>query len=344
MIDQTIIALLITLASAIALNWGYLREHQAANALPPLEIRRPLHTARLLLASRRWLAGFGAEMAGWGLFVLALALAPLALVQAASAGGIGILAALVSRFKLARLSASERAGVGLSVAGLALLGVSLAGGAGSGSEASWPSLGLWFAGSAAAAAAVIGAGRRLLGAGAAFGVATGVAFAAGDVATKATVAGDLVLAPVLVACYGAGTMLLQMGFQRGRALVTAGLATLLTNAIPIAAGTTIFHEPLPDGVFGALRILAFATVAISAVFLASRRVGDQPGRRRPKPGKMRERDVRGRAVVNESRAVSLGTQAGALRATAERKRPRAGSAGRPRGVEHQLDGPWRRGR
>jgi hypothetical protein len=276
MIDETVIALLITLASALALNWGYLREHEAANTLPPLSIRRPLRTARLLVASRRWLTGFAAEIIGWGLFVLALALAPLALVQAVSAGGIGILAALVSRFSIARLSAPERAGVGLSVAGLALLGASLAGGAGAGSEASWTNLGLWFAGSAAAAAAAVGPGRALLGASGAFGVATGVAFAAGDVATKATVEGDLLLVPAIVACYGAGTLLLQMGFQRGGALVTAGLATLLTNAIPIAAGMTIFHEPLPDGAFGALRILAFAMVLGSAVLFASRKVEDQP--------------------------------------------------------------------
>ena len=47
-----------------------------------------------------------------------------------------------------------------------------------------------------------------------------------------------------------------MGFQRGDALVTAGLATLLTNMIPIVAGMTIFHEPLPDGALGVLRIAA----------------------------------------------------------------------------------------
>src|SRR5437763_905993 len=126
--------------------------------------------------------------------------------------------------------------------------------------------------------AAIGPGRSLLGAGGAFGVATGIAFAAGDIATKATVGGDVILAPAMIACYAAGTMLLQMGFQRGGALVTAGLATLLTNAIPIAAGMTIFHEPLPGGVFGALRILAFATVVISAVFLASRKAGNQAHR------------------------------------------------------------------
>lgn len=298
MIDQTVIALLITLTSALALNWGYLREHEAANELPPLSIRRPLQTARLLVASRRWLAGFAAETAGWGLFVLALALAPLALVQAVSAGGIGILAALVSRFNPARLPSHERIGVGLSVAGLALLGVSLAGGAGEGREASWASLGLWFAGSAAAGAAALGPARSLLGGAGAFGVATGIAFAAGDIATKATVAGDVMLAPVMIICYGAGTMLLQMGFQRGGALVTAGLATLLTNAIPIAAGMTIFHEPLPEGVFGALRVLAFAAVVIGGVFLARRRVEDQrlrdPQQLRPAGRSRRQEPRRGR--------------------------------------------------
>jgi hypothetical protein len=268
MTDPVGIALLITLVSALALNWGYLREHDAARTLPPLSIRRPWRAVRLLLSSRAWLTGFASEMTGWGLFVLALALAPLALVQAVSAGGIGILAALVTRFRLSRLSGRERLGVGLSIAGLALLGASLAGGADAGSEASWPSLGLWLIGSAGAVAAVIGPGRSVLGAGAAFGAATGVAFAAGDVATKATVAGDVALAPVLVACYGAGTMLLQMGFQRGGALVTAGLATLLTNAIPIVAGTTIFHEPLPGGAYSALRVLAFGTVVLSALLLA----------------------------------------------------------------------------
>jgi hypothetical protein len=282
-------ALLVTLLSALALNWGYLREHDAAQTLPPLSIRRPWLMVRQVLSSRRWLTGFAAEMSGWGLFVLALAMAPLALVQAVAAGGIGILAALVSRLQPARLTRSERLGVGLSILGLAMLGGSLAGGAQAGTEASWTSLWLWLGASALIAIAVIRLGPSVLGAGAAYGIATGVAFAAGDVTTKATVAGDLVLVPVLLACYGAGTMLLQMGFQRGGALVTAGLATLLTNAIPIVAGMTIFHEPLPGGGFGGLRVMAFATVVVSAVLLARKgpdaaRAASQPS---PSPGAVR---------------------------------------------------------
>jgi hypothetical protein len=300
-------ALAITLLSALALNWGYVREHDAARGLPPLSIRRPWQTARLLLGSRAWLTGFAVEMAGWGLFVVALALAPLALVQAVSAGGIGILAALVTRFSPSRLSARERLGVALSIAGLALLGLSLAGGVGAGREASWTSLGLWLIGSAGAAAAVIGLARSRVAAGAAFGAATGIAFAAGDVATKATVAGDIALLPVLVACYGGGTMLLQMGFQRGGALLVAGLATLLTNAIPMVAGATIFHEPLPGGALGVLRVLAFGTVVFSAVLLTrqdSGAVAQNAGRRTGEPSARLARDAedRDRRLVGVGRA------------------------------------------
>jgi hypothetical protein len=50
--------------------------------------------------------------------------------------------------------------------------------------------------------------------------------------------------------------------------VVAGLATLLTNAIPIAAGTIVFDEPVPGGAFGGLRILAFAAVTAGAFLLA----------------------------------------------------------------------------
>ena len=64
--------------------------------------------------------------------------------------------------------------------------------------------------------------------------------------------------------------MLQAGFQRGSALTTAGLATLLTNALPIAAGMVVFREPLPSGWVGAVRIAAFTGVVVGAVLLAAR--------------------------------------------------------------------------
>jgi hypothetical protein len=68
--------------------------------------------------------------------------------------------------------------------------------------------------------------------------------------------------------YTVGTALLQVGYQAGGALTVAGLATLLTNAVPIAAGTIVLDEPVPGGALGGLRLLAFGAVTIGAVLLA----------------------------------------------------------------------------
>jgi hypothetical protein len=68
--------------------------------------------------------------------------------------------------------------------------------------------------------------------------------------------------------YTLGTWLLQLGYQQSSALTVAGIATLLTNALPIAAGTVVLDEPVPSGVFGGLRIFAFAAVTVGAILLA----------------------------------------------------------------------------
>ena len=274
MSTHVVIAVFLTLASACALNWGYLREHSAASRLPPLTFRRPLRSLRLLVGSRGWLTGFFWEAAGFALYVAALALAPLALVQAVAAGGIGVLALLAARVTGDGLDRRERFAVAISIGGLALLGVSLAGGSGHGGSGSWPALVLWLTASAGAAGLAITSGATALRGGAAFGVAAGVLFAAGDIATKAAVSGGdrLGVVPAIIGFYSAGTVVLQMGFQRGRALTTAGIATLGTNAIPIAAAMTLFAEPLPDGPLGIVRVLSFAAVTVGAVALAPRRV------------------------------------------------------------------------
>mgnify|MGYP006272701615 CR=1 FL=1 len=270
------LALALTLVSACALNAGYLIEHSVASQLPALSARRPLHSLRLLLGQRRWLAGFGIEAVGWGLYVVALSLAPLSIVQATAAGGIALLAVMASRFTQVPLTRLERVGVVASVGGLALLGASLAGGHGEGNDPGWAAVLGWLAASGVAAALVTKLLAARIGGGPAFGIATGLLFAAGDVATKMAVEGGSSHLPffaALVLFYALGTAVLQAGFQRGSALVTAGIATLLTNALPIVAGMTLFGEPLPGGWLGAIRILAFAAVIAGAVLLAQKGKG-----------------------------------------------------------------------
>jgi hypothetical protein len=277
---STAVALVLALASTVLVNLAYLREHDAAAALPMLSLRRPLQSARTLLTDRSWLLGFAMETAGFGLYVAALALASLALVQSIAAGGIGLLAYVSARVTGRPLGDRERYGVLLSIVGLVALAVSLAGGSAEGGAGSTFAIVLWLAATAGAAVLVVSLGRVMLGAAVAEGIAGGLFFSLGDVSTKVATQGGirlLFVIPVILG-YTLGTWLLQLGYQRGGALTVAGLATLLTNALPIAAGTIVLDEPVPSGVYGGLRILAFAAVTVGAILLA--RPGPEPSQRR----------------------------------------------------------------
>jgi hypothetical protein len=202
--------------------------------------------------------------------VAALRLAPLSLVQAVSAGGIGLLALLVVKTTRATLTRLEWRGVGIAVAGLALLGASLEGHTSSGRHGATVVVLLWVVGSVAVAGLAAGPLAPRLAGGAGFGIAAGTLYAGGDVATKAAVGGGLAVlfAAAVLACHGLAFVALQLGFQRGGALATAGVSTLFTNALPIAAGMAVFHEGLPAGLLGALRLLAFVGVVAGAALLA----------------------------------------------------------------------------
>jgi hypothetical protein len=278
---QIAIALVITLISACVLNVGYLLEHSVAVKAPRLSLRHPLaslRSLRSLLGNRRWLLGLAAEGVGWLLYIGALALAPLSLVQAAAAGGIGILALMVARVTHVPLSARERIGAGLSVVGLALLGISLVGSHAEGSATGYLWISVWLAASAVAAAGLL-ALSRLIGGGPAWGLSAGILAAAGDVSTKMAVSGsaaNVAFLASLIVFYAVSTVMLQAGFQRGSALTVAGLATLMTNALPITAGMLVFHEPLPGGWVAAARIVAFAAVLGGAFLLSAQTKSPQP--------------------------------------------------------------------
>jgi hypothetical protein len=264
------VGLLLALASAGALNWSYVAQHGQVAQLPPLALRRPIASLRLLFSNLRWLIAFAAGVAGWVLYVSALALAPLSLVQAVSAGGIGVLALLVWKVTGVDLSSREWIGVAIAVGGLVLLAVSLLAQRSVGSHGSLILVAIWMSASVVAAAIAAGPAAPLLAGGAGLGMAAGILYAAGDVGTKAAVGGGrgLVFVPALLACHGLAFTALQFGFQRGSALATAGVATLFTNALPIAAGVVLYHERLPNGLAGVLRALAFAAVVAAAAALA----------------------------------------------------------------------------
>lgn len=278
---QLPIGLALAFVSALVTNLAYALEHDAAAALPPLSPARPLRSAVLLLRDRRWVRAFVAESAGWLLYVFALRLAPLAIVQAVVASGVAVLAFATANGHPARLAVRERWAVVLAIAGLVMLALSLLGVEPSDHRPAVLAIVVWLAACAAGAALlIVMPGRFALAA--SLGLATGLLFADGDISAKLVGYGNwwlLALVP-LIAAYAVGTSVLQSAYQEGDALTAAGTATMVTNVVPILAGFVVFYETLPSGFRAGLQIAAFAALVLSAVLLANKRA-PHPATSRP---------------------------------------------------------------
>jgi hypothetical protein len=262
------IGLALAFASALVTNTAYSFEHDAAAALPPLSPRRPFRTVQFLIDDRRWLKAFGTETAGWLLYVAALRLAPLALVQSVTASGVAVLAFVTARGHPSRLARREQGAVILALAGLVLLGLSIAGG--DATEKRPPVIGIiiWLAACGVGAVLLIVVHTRF-GRAATLGLATGLLFSIGDISAKLIGYGGawLLALVTLIVGYGIGTSVLQSAYQKGDALTAAGTATMVTNAVPIVAGFVLFGETLPHGLRAVAQIAAFACLIASAVAL-----------------------------------------------------------------------------
>ena len=285
------IGLTVAFASALVTNTAYSLEHDAAAALPPLSPRRPFRSAKLLLGDRRWLAAFAAETAGWLMYVAALRLAPLSLVQAVAASGVAVLAFATARGHPSRLARREQAAVVLAVAGLALLALSLVNTAESDRHPHVVGVIIWLAVCGGGAALLIAVPTRFARA-ASLGLAAGLLFADGDISAKLAGYGGwwLVALVTLIVAYATGTSVLQWAYQRGDALTAAGLATMATNAVPIAAGFVLFGEILPHGTRAVLQVAAFACLVASAVALGHQQPpqAGQPASRADRTGERPE--------------------------------------------------------
>jgi drug/metabolite transporter (DMT)-like permease len=280
------IGLTVAFASALVTNTAYSLEHDAAAALPPLSPRRPVESVRLLLGDRRWLLAFGAETAGWLMYVAALRLAPLSLVQAVAASGVAVLAFATARGHPSRLARREQFAVVLSIAGLILLASSLVDTAEADQRPAVIGVVIWLAACGGGAVLLISIPTRF-GRAASLGLAAGLLFADGDISAKLAGYGGIWLAAIgtLIVAYAVGTSVLQWAYQRGDALTAAGMATMATNAVPIAAGFVLFGETLPHGTRAVLQVAAFACLVVSAVALGRQQAPkDRPA------GSARDRD------------------------------------------------------
>src|ERR1044071_3767744 len=119
------IGLLLALVCAFATNLAFLWKHRGAVAAPDIDMRHPLQSGAGLFRSKWWGIGFSVALVAWVLHVVALALAPISLVQAVISGGLVFLAVLADRWFGFNLGRREWLGVALTALGLAFLGLTV---------------------------------------------------------------------------------------------------------------------------------------------------------------------------------------------------------------------------
>jgi hypothetical protein len=270
MLGVLLLGLGLAIASSLGLNAGYLLQHVGGAAAPAVDARRPVATVRALLRSPMWALGMGTNLFGSLLHIGALAVAPLTLVQAFSAGGLALVVPASSRLARSPLHSAEYVAVGVIVAALAVLAISPDATSVAPASAGAPLLFLGLTlGAAMVLAVVRGSGRA-----AALALIAGVLYGASDAATKGftDAAGRGLLGAavspwpvVIVALCAAAFFALQRGLQLGGAATVIVLMTAATNVIAVAAGVVLFSESLgKDPGVASLHLLALLAIAFAS--------------------------------------------------------------------------------
>jgi enterochelin esterase-like enzyme len=233
-------ALLLALVSAVMINLGFLLQHRGLVSQP--QGRTRLGAA---LRSRLWLAGQALGWIGFGAQILAVAIAPLSLVQAFAAGGLAISVPLAAGLFGYRISRGQLLAVLLIAASLACLPVGLSTAHGHLS----PSALVRLVAVALPVAVVIGlAGPSSLRA-----IAAGLFYGIADAAIKASsiewrvhgsgalLSGWTVLA-VLATCGGFATF--QAALRAGSPVSAISLMNALAALVAVGCGVFAFGESL----------------------------------------------------------------------------------------------------
>jgi len=284
-----ILGLGFALVSALGTNLSALFKARGAVAIArPIQVRHPVRSAADLFRSRWFAVGWILALFAWGLHIEALALAPLSTVQAILSGGLVFLAILAERFFGFQLGRRQWAGMALTAAGLAMIGLTATA---EGPQRS--SLAALIAVESAILALGVGLvristrrdvehhGEALL-----LATAAGVLFGVSDVAIKylthahGPVFGLLspwtltALVSFVISFYASARSL-----QIGQAVEVIAITSVAANLSAILGGILVFVEPIGSGAVGIIiRLLAFCLVIAGAALVPAplRATADPP--------------------------------------------------------------------
>jgi uncharacterized membrane protein len=275
--------LILSLVASLLLAIGLMMMKMRADALPMARGRRMAGAVIAWICDPVWIGGLAVQTAGYALYMVALAGAPVSLTAVAMQGGIALFVVLAVVFLGERARIWEWVGIGTFLVAALMLAVSLGAGAVQKPvDAAALALTSAIAGAITVALLVLPALRHN---GAATAIASGIALGFASLYTKpladrlaashdlSAITTTLVANPyfyLTIVSNVAGLVMLQNSFAMGRGIIAMPLSSTISNVIPIAGGIAVFGERLPDDPFAAaMRAGAFVlTIAASAALAA----------------------------------------------------------------------------
>jgi drug/metabolite transporter (DMT)-like permease len=274
-------ALLTAVAATSLMNFGLALQKKGAASLPRIGVEKGRRVLRSFLTSRVWLLGTALMTAGWGLYLVAAAFAPISIIQPTLGVGLAVLALFSVFYLHERIGALEWAAFAAMLSGMVLLGLSAAE-EGKPPLPEWPPLlgvsaavlGL------AALAYLLGTRGYLAGVrtDSLLGMVSGLFIGLAALYTKAMLTfldeGHRLVAfgvclTVVIAGNVVGLGVMQSGFQRGKALVVVSLEAVVNKVVAILGGMIALSELLPeDPARSTMRLAAFILILFGTAALA----------------------------------------------------------------------------
>jgi hypothetical protein len=232
--------LLLALLSAAAINLGFLLQHHGLVSSP-----NPARNPLVLLRSRAWLGGQAVGWLGFSAQIVAVALAPLSLVQAFAAGGLALSVPLAAGLFGHRISRDQLLAVLVIAFSLASLPIGLSAARGATRTGLLVASSLIAVVIAAATATRRGALQRAVAAGLLYGVAD-AAVKADSLSLSAHGAGALLSGWTVMAVLGtfAGFLAFQAALRAGNAVSAISAMTAVTALTALGFGLAAFGESL----------------------------------------------------------------------------------------------------
>lgn len=284
-----VLAIFFGLLAFAIFNIGLVLEKKGADNLPPIENTGAIQNLKNFLGNKEWLVGFILTNVQWIFYLLALSMAPLSLIAPMLGFGIVILTIFSHFYLHERIKRIELLSITIIIVGIIFVGVTALPEVSRTIEEMFVLFGNPVAISYLISISIIAIIPCVLSISKEykitpaiiFGFAAGVGQGIGATFSKGVSAGveNIIAAAenglwwtmlaLMLLGNGVSLVILQIGFQKGKAVIVGPLFNVLGMVLPVVSGVIIFHEWSAQNSFNIiLQIIGLMIITAGIIILS----------------------------------------------------------------------------